>query len=77
MQARNRAINRFGNLTIVTQPLNSGMKNASFSTKKDHLRKSLLLLNRYFDDVEDWDEAAIEVRSKELFGTAKRVWTKR
>jgi uncharacterized protein with ParB-like and HNH nuclease domain len=74
VQARNRAIHCFGNLTIVTQPLNSAMKNAPFKTKKAELRKSLLLLNRYFDSLKIWDEAKMDRRARNLLRTAKTIW---
>jgi hypothetical protein len=74
VQARNRAIQRFGNLTLVTQPLNSAMQNGPFAEKKVALRNSLLLLNRYFDNIEAWDEAQIERRGKGLFQVAKEIW---
>jgi hypothetical protein len=74
VQARNRSIHCLGNLTLVTQPLNSSMRNAPFSQKKDALRNSVLLLNRYFDDLDHWDEAAIDTRANSLLSRAIRLW---
>jgi uncharacterized protein with ParB-like and HNH nuclease domain len=75
VQLRDQRIHCFGNLTIVTQPLNSAMKNARFTEKKEALRNSILLLNRYFDNLENWDEKEIDRRSRSLFETARYLWT--
>lgn len=71
---RNDLIHTFGNLTVVTQPLNLAMSNAPFAQKKAELRNSVLILNRYFDGVDVWDEHAIDGRAKRLFETARLVW---
>ena len=74
VQLRNQRIHCIGNLTIITQPLNSAMKNAPFADKKEFLRNSILLLNRYFDNIENWDEKGIDQRSLWLFEKARRIW---
>lgn len=74
VQARNRAIHCMGNLTVVTQPLNAAMKNGPFKNKKADLRNSVLLINRYFDGLETWDETEMERRARVLFETAKEIW---
>lgn len=71
---RNHVIHTFGNLTIVTQPLNLAMTNAPFSQKRHELRNSVLILNRYFDGLSTWDEKAIDERGEKLFETAQLVW---
>jgi uncharacterized protein with ParB-like and HNH nuclease domain len=75
VQSRDRRIHCFGNLTIVTQPLNSSMRNAPFREKKEALRNSILILNRYFDNLENWDEKEMDRRAHSLFDTARRIWT--
>jgi len=74
VMARNKAIQSFGNLTIVTQPLNSKMSNAAFIDKKKEFRNSVLLLNRYLDYIRRWDEVAMAKRARKLFDTAKTIW---
>lgn len=74
VQARNRLIHCFGNLTIVTQPLNAALRNAAFADKKAEIRNSVLILNRYFDSLDTWDETAIEHRGLMLFSVAKLMW---
>lgn len=66
----------FGNLTLVTIPLNSALSNDPFSAKLEKLRESLLWLNRYFDkrQILDWGEARITERGEYLFAEACKVW---
>lgn len=73
--ARDRAKHSFGNLTLLTQPLNSSVSNSAFQIKKPEiLKNSALALNRYFLDKESWDEGAIMARGDELFTYAVAKW---
>ena len=71
---RRSLIHNIGNLTAITQPLNAAMKNAGFTEKKRYLRESVLALNRYFDQVQEWNERAIEDRADTLFRHARILW---
>lgn len=72
---RNAALQTIGNLTILTQPLNSAASNSAWVGKKPELlRHSLLPINQQFYDVDAWDEATIEKRSNELFQRAVKLW---
>lgn len=72
---RDHAKQTFGNLTLLTQPLNSSVSNSAFLIKKPEiLKNSALALNRYFQDKESWDEASIAVRGEELFAHAAAKW---
>lgn len=72
---RNALIQTFGNLTILTQPLNSSVSNSAWKDKKPALLSaSLLPLNQQLHAVECWDETAIEKRSRELFERAIMIW---
>jgi hypothetical protein len=73
-ERRDRIIHSFGNLTILTQALNSGVRDSPFEDKRLEITKSLLLLNAYFRDVTNWDETAILVRGRQLFEFAKTIW---
>lgn len=76
MARRDQLIQTFGNLTLLTQKLNSSVSNAAFSIKKDKINESSVLrLNRYFQNVDIWDEQAILIRGKQLFQIAKKVWS--
>ena len=72
---RNRLLNTFGNLTILTKPLNSSIKNGPFGAKREALDDhSLLVMNREICKREDWSEDQIESRSRELFQIARNLW---
>jgi uncharacterized protein with ParB-like and HNH nuclease domain len=72
---RNAALQTFGNLTILTQPLNSAASNSEWAKKKPELLlHSLLPINQQLHDASVWDEAAIEKRGRELFQRALRLW---
>jgi hypothetical protein len=73
---RNSLLQTFGNLTILTQPLNSSLSNSAWDIKKPELlRSSLLPINQLLHDVSTWDEQAIENRSKKLFEKALGLWS--
>lgn len=64
---REACINKLGNLTLVTTPLNSTVSNGPFTEKLPALRAhSGLKLNRDLNDFLQWDEAAIEARGVAL-----------
>ena len=76
-QRRDRLLQTFGNLTLVTQQLNSSVSNASYEVKRPEItHESVLRLNAYFQDVDDWNEDAILKRGEDLFDLAKCVWPK-
>jgi hypothetical protein len=73
--SRDQLLHSFGNLTLLTMPLNSSISNSAFSIKRPEILKhSALALNRYFQDKANWDEKAIAERGNELFGIAKEIW---
>lgn len=72
---RNAALQTLGNLTILTQALNSAASNSAWKDKKPELlRHSLLPINQQLHDVEVWDESAIANRSDALLKRAFKVW---
>lgn len=72
---RNRLKNTIGNLTILTQPLNSSVSNGPYEAKRKAIsEQSLLVLNNEITKNESWSEVEIEARSEDLFATAKTVW---
>ncbi len=69
------AINRLGNLTLLTHALNSSVSNGAYSVKMPAVRShSSLALNRELNAFDDWNEASIASRGQELFGVAKTLW---
>jgi len=74
-QSRNALLQTFGNLTILTQALNSSVSNSAWKDKKPALLSaSLLPINQQLHGAEVWDQAAIERRSGDLFERAIRIW---
>lgn len=74
-QERQRHLNRIGNLTLVTGPLNLGMSNNPWEAKKSELRKhSRLRLNAVLMEEEMWTEAKIAERGKWLASQLEHVW---
>lgn len=76
-RSRNRLIQSIGNLTLVTQRLNSALSNAPWEQKRETLAQhSTLFLNKILLDNAPavWDEAAIAGRAERLHQAAVRVW---
>lgn len=74
-EERDKLIHSFGNLTLLTQPLNSSISNGPFTVKKPEILKhSALVLNRYFQDINEWNEEQIKQRGKVLFEHARKIW---
>lgn len=74
--ARDGCVNRLGNLTLVTQPLNSTMSNGPFSSKLPALREhASLALNRELNGYDQWDEECVSTRGSSLFEIARKTWT--
>ena len=80
-EARDNLLHTFGNLTLLTQELNSSLKNGPFVDCKDTegkkskiINNSLLGLNSYFHKCEEWNDQEILARGKYLLDRAKRIW---
>ena len=72
---RNSLVQSFGNLTIVTQPLNSAASNAPWAEKKPELLNgSLLPINQQFQGVSEWNEEAVISRGNDLLERALKIW---
>lgn len=72
---RSTLVNTLGNLTLLTQALNSSVSNGPYSVKMPAVRAhSSLALNRELADRDRWDEDAILERGGRLFAMATKVW---
>lgn len=72
---RQRLLDTFGNLTILTKRLNSSVSNGPYATKREALNDhSLLVLNREITKEGTWGEDQIEARGEKLFEVAKELW---
>ncbi len=76
---RNNVVNEIGNLTLVTQKLNTRLSNGPWLEKREELRKhSTLFLNKMLLEEEEWkerwNENAIHDRSKMLVDKIIEIW---
>lgn len=73
-RVRNDACQLFGNLTIVTQSLNSAASNSAWPEKKSQLLHSLLPINQVVQTKDVWGEEAIAERGESLLNRALKLW---
>lgn len=74
-RARDAALQTIGNLTIITQELNSSTSNGPWSEKRPKLLlHAVLPINQDFHQWDTWDEAAIAARSEGLLQRALKIW---
>jgi hypothetical protein len=70
-----QVINRLGNLTLLGSRLNTSIKNADFSTKKQEgYAASDIVMTKELMAVGSWDLAAIEARQLDLSGWVFDIW---
>jgi hypothetical protein len=74
-QHRRTAVQRIGNLTLVTRQFNQGVSNYGWDAKRPEFSsQSALQINKLIAAAEEWDEVAIEQRAQNLADAACRVW---
>ena len=74
-QEREERVHRLGNLTLVTQKLNSSLSNAAWPTKRQALStRSQLLVNQLLCANENWTEASIDARGADLASRIIATW---
>lgn len=72
---RDWILKRLGNLTLVTQPLNSKLKNSAWDNKKKELKKySSLSITTDYLELDSWDETQIKNRANNLSEEALNIW---
>jgi hypothetical protein len=72
---REAAINKMGNLTLLTGSLNASVSNGTYSVKMPAVRShSSLALNRELNAYDHWNEETIAERGLALFRVACRLW---
>jgi Protein of unknown function (DUF1524) len=75
-------VNRLGNLTLVTQPLNAALSNAPWvrsatspiSKRAELAKRSVLLINQQLCQHQEWNEELIDARGEELTDRILRIW---
>lgn len=72
---RNRRVDTYGNLLLVTGKLNSSLSNSAWADKRvglgPHVR---LLLNHEVLEVENWDDKAILSRGEKIYQAFMKFW---
>lgn len=72
---RRRAVDRIGNLTLVTGNFNGSVSNQGWDVKRPEFEKQKsLVINYAVAQTEDWNEATAAERAKALAATASRLW---
>lgn len=84
---RNQLLHTFGNLTLLTQSLNSAVSNGPFldvydadgkklqdGKRSQICSQSLLNMNAYFQSIPTWEEQEISARATTLLGQALKSW---
>lgn len=72
---RNATLQTIGNLTVLTQSLNSAVSNSEWGVKRPALlQHSLLPINQQLHAVAYWDEGAIAQRGEDLLSRALKLW---
>lgn len=75
IRARNGSINVIGNLTLMTQALNSTVSNGPFTVKVPAIMaNAALALNRELVAFDQWNEDQIQERGEALFEVARDIW---
>lgn len=75
IERRNRLLHSLGNLTLLTQELNSSVSNGSYNMKGPEIAKqSALQLNTHFQETKNWNEEEIQKRGRILLEDAKKIW---
>ena len=74
-EERDMLVNTIGNLTLVTQPLNSSMSNSGWKIKRKALQEySLLMLNKKLSEQVSWSEEDIKSRSLQMAEIISERW---
>ncbi|TFD60919.1 DUF262 domain-containing protein [Cryobacterium suzukii] len=72
---RNRAVNRLGNLTLVTGSFNRHLSNVAWSVKRTEFAKQNTLVSNFaVANSDSWDESRISARALELATVATEIW---
>lgn len=72
-EAHEKYLHNIGNLTL--SGYNSNLSNKSFIDKKEIIKTSGIKLNKYFDNIDNWNKEEIEKRAKFLYeNIALNIW---
>ena len=74
---RGAHLHRLGNLTLLTESLNSSVSNGAWHVKREKLAKyDVFLMNRQFHQstTEEWNEESIDARSQNMINALLATW---
>jgi hypothetical protein len=72
---RDNLVHTFGNLTLVTHSLNSGLSNSAWPTKCGALQQhDVLKLTSDILSVDDWAESSIRARTRAMVEAILEIW---
>ena len=72
---RSKAVDRLGNLTLVTPSFNRSVSNLGWAVKRPEFENQRsLVINYDIAHSETWDEESIASRAKQLAAVANKVW---
>lgn len=74
---RGAHVHRIGNLTLLTESMNSAVSNGHWEVKRERLAKyDVFLINRHFSDpaTVKWDEGRIDARSDAMIEALLATW---
>jgi len=66
---------RIGNLTLLTEKMNSNVRNGPFKEKKQYYTKSSLLLTKQIATFDKWNKESINDRQRYLAKLALKAWS--
>jgi len=69
-----QAINRLGNLALLSRRLNTTIRNSVFDIKKPFYSQSEILMTKELEKVPDWSPAAIDQRQIEMSRNVGEIW---
>jgi hypothetical protein len=69
------AINRIGNLTLLSKTLNVAIRNGDFAAKKPRYQDSALLVTRDLLSYDEWDWEKVQDRQRRLASYAPQIWS--
>jgi hypothetical protein len=73
--SKSKYVNALGNLTFLDESWNKKASNKAFNIKKEKYGNSVIKLNRYFDNIEEWNEDEIKKRTAFLCERMNNMWS--
>jgi uncharacterized protein with ParB-like and HNH nuclease domain len=69
-----RYVETIGNYTILTGAWNNKLSNKPYSEKKSYYNNSMFRINRYFDNIDEWNADLIDERCRYFADVILKMW---